>query len=191
MMVVRVTRASRGAALILVLWLVASLSLVVLAGAQGLRQQTQRTALDLERLRAESVLDAGVQLTAQRLLQEKPQMRIVADQIGAPTWAGTIADSTRALIERWQAGQAGEWGVYHLTAQGETSWFGFAEAIGQHLRSQGKDCAELEAIPSSAYPTPARRPLNSRLDCSRLQQQWHVSQPQWHDALRECLAEQH
>ena len=71
MMVVRVTRASRGAALILVLWLVASLSLVVLAGAQGLRQQTQRMALDLERLRAESVLDAGVQLTAQRLLQEK------------------------------------------------------------------------------------------------------------------------
>ncbi|CRN00145.1 MULTISPECIES: dTDP-4-dehydrorhamnose reductase [Pseudomonas] len=130
-------------------------------------------------------------LTMQRLLQEKPQMRIVADQIGAPTWAGTIADSTRALIERWQAGDAGEWGVYHLTAQGETSWFGFAEAIGEQLRAEGKPCAELEAIPSSAYPTPARRPLNSRLDCSRLQQQWHVSQPQWQDALHECLARQH
>ncbi|MEX5593202.1 dTDP-4-dehydrorhamnose reductase [Pseudomonas orientalis] len=130
-------------------------------------------------------------LTMQRLLQEKPQMRIVADQIGAPTWAGTIADSTRALIERWQAGDAGEWGVYHLTAQGETSWFGFAEAIGEQLRAEGKSCAELEAIPSSAYPTPARRPLNSRLDCSRLQQQWHVSQPQWQDALHECLARQH
>ncbi|SFP28789.1 dTDP-4-dehydrorhamnose reductase [Pseudomonas sp. NFPP28] len=130
-------------------------------------------------------------LTMQRLLQEKPQMRIVADQIGAPTWAGSIADSTLALIERWQAGTAGEWGVYHLTAQGETSWFGFAEAIGEHLRKQGKACAELEAIPSSAYPTPAQRPLNSRLDCSRLQQQWHVSQPQWQDALRECLAQQH
>jgi len=130
-------------------------------------------------------------LTMQRLLQEKPQMRIVADQIGAPTWAGTIADSTRALIERWQAGEAGEWGVYHLTAQGETSWFGFAEAIGEQLRAEGKPCAELEAIPSSAYPTPARRPLNSRLDCSRLQQQWHVSQPQWQDALHECLARQH
>ena len=127
-------------------------------------------------------------LTMQRLLQEKPQMRIVADQIGAPTWAGSIANSTLALIERWQAGTAGEWGVYHLTAQGETSWFGFAEAIGEHLRKQGKACAELEAIPSSAYPTPAQRPLNSRLDCSRLQQQWHVSQPQWQDALRECLA---
>lgn len=130
-------------------------------------------------------------LTMQRLLQEKPQMRIVADQIGAPTWAGSIANSTLALIERWQAGTAGEWGVYHLTAQGETSWFGFAEAIGEHLRKQGKACAELEAIPSSAYPTPAQRPLNSRLDCSRLQQQWHVSQPQWQDALRECLAQQH
>ena len=130
-------------------------------------------------------------LTMQRLLQEKPQMRIVADQIGAPTWAGTIADRTRALIERWQAGDAGEWGVYHLTAQGETSWFGFAEAIGEQLRAEGKPCAELEAIPSSAYPTPAMRPLNSRLDCSRLQQQWHVSQPQWQDALHECLARQH
>ncbi|OXS20686.1 dTDP-4-dehydrorhamnose reductase [Pseudomonas fluorescens] len=130
-------------------------------------------------------------LTMQRLLQEKPQMRIVADQIGAPTWAGTIADSTRALIEHWQAGAAGAWGVYHLTAQGETSWFGFAQAIGEHLRATGKACAELEAIPSSAYPTPAKRPLNSRLDCSRLQQQWHVAQQHWLDALRECLAQPH
>ena len=130
-------------------------------------------------------------LTMQRLLQEKPHLRIVADQIGAPTWAGSIANSTRALIERWQAGEPGPWGVYHLTARGETSWFGFAEAIGEHLRKQGKACAELAPIPSSAYPTPAKRPLNSRLDCSRLQQQWHVSQPAWQDALRECLAQQH
>ncbi|NMX90225.1 MULTISPECIES: dTDP-4-dehydrorhamnose reductase [unclassified Pseudomonas] len=130
-------------------------------------------------------------LTMQRLLQEKPQMRIVADQIGAPTWAGTIANSTRALIERWQAGQAGDWGVYHLTAQGETSWFGFAQAIGEHLLAEGKACAELEGLPASDYPTPAKRPLNSRLDCSRLQQQWQVGQPQWREALRECLAQQH
>ena len=130
-------------------------------------------------------------LTMQRLLQEKAHLRIVADQVGAPTWAGTIAASTRALIERWQAGQPGQWGIYHLTAQGETSWFGFAQAIGEQLRAQGKACAELEAIPSSAYPTPAKRPLNSRLDCSRLQQHWHISQLQWQDALRECLAQQH
>ncbi|MCF8992949.1 sugar nucleotide-binding protein, partial [Pseudomonas carnis] len=63
--------------------------------------------------------------------------------------------------------------------------------IGEQLRAEGKACAELEPIPSSAYPTPAKRPLNSRLDCTRLQQQWHVSQPQWQDALHECLAQQH
>ncbi|MFS2160636.1 dTDP-4-dehydrorhamnose reductase [Pseudomonas sp. Pseusp122] len=129
-------------------------------------------------------------LTMQRLLQERDELSVVSDQIGAPTWAGTIAASTRQLIERWQAGQAGEWGTYHLTADGETSWFGFAEAIGQELINQGKRCATLKAIPSSAYPTPATRPLNSRLDCSRLQQQWGVHQPHWHGALLECLAAQ-
>ncbi|VVN16390.1 dTDP-4-dehydrorhamnose reductase [Pseudomonas fluorescens] len=129
-------------------------------------------------------------LTMQRLLQEKPEMRIVADQIGAPTWAGTIANSTLALIERWQAGETGAWGTYHLTAQGETSWFGFAQAIGEALRDQGKPCANLLPIPSSEYPTPAARPLNSRLDCSLLLREWGVSQPDWQTALRECLAGQ-
>ena len=129
-------------------------------------------------------------LTMQRLLQEKPELRVVADQIGAPTWAGTIAQSTRALIERWQAGQPGAWGTYHLTAQGETSWFGFAQAIGDALRAQGKACANLLPIPSSDYPTPATRPLNSRLDGQRLQREWGVSQPDWQTALRECLAAQ-
>ncbi|WP_122667016.1 dTDP-4-dehydrorhamnose reductase [Pseudomonas viridiflava] len=129
-------------------------------------------------------------LTMQRLLQERESLNVVADQIGAPTWAGTIAQSTRQLIERWRDGQAGAWGTYHLTASGETSWFGFAQAIGEQLVVQGKKCAALEAIPSSAYPTPAARPLNSRLDCSLLQREWGVQQPDWHSALLECLAEQ-
>nr|WP_197983641.1 MULTISPECIES: dTDP-4-dehydrorhamnose reductase [unclassified Pseudomonas] len=129
-------------------------------------------------------------LTMQRLLQEREKLSIVADQIGAPTWAGTIAASTGALIKRWRDGAPGAWGVYHLTASGETSWFGFAEAIGQQLINSGKPCATLEPIASSAYPTPAARPLNSRLDCSRLQREWGVSQPDWHEALLECLAQQ-
>jgi dTDP-4-dehydrorhamnose reductase len=129
-------------------------------------------------------------LTMQRLLQEKSELRVVADQIGAPTWAGTIANSTLALIERWQANEVANWGTYHLTAQGETSWFGFAQAIGEALRQQGKPCADLLPIPSSDYPTPAARPLNSRLDCSRLRRDWGVSQPDWQTALRECLTEQ-
>ena len=129
-------------------------------------------------------------LTMQRLLQEKPELRVVADQIGAPTWAGTIAQSTRQLIEHWQAGKRGTSGVYHLSAHGHTSWFGFAQAIGEQLIAQNKPCAILEAIPSSAYPTPAKRPLNSRLDCNKLERDWQVTQPDWHTALRECLAEQ-
>ena len=129
-------------------------------------------------------------LTMQRLLQERPELRVVADQIGAPTWAGTIARSTRALIERWQAGDAGAWGTYHLTASGETSWFGFTQAIAGHLTAQGKACATLEPIPASAYPTPAARPQNSRLDSSKLAREWGVAQPDWEAALSACLAEQ-
>ncbi|MEN8638816.1 dTDP-4-dehydrorhamnose reductase [Pseudomonas sichuanensis] len=126
-------------------------------------------------------------LTMQRLLQERPQLKVVNDQIGAPTWAGTLAASTRALLEHWQQGQAGAWGTYHLTAQGETSWFGFAQTIAQQLKAQGLPCAELLPIASSEYPTPAQRPLNSRLDCSRLAREWQVTQPHWHEALIDCL----
>lgn len=129
-------------------------------------------------------------LTLQRLLQERDELRIVADQVGAPTWAGTIAQATRQIIERWAQDGEQSWGVYHLTARGETSWFGFAEAIGNALREQGKPCARLEPIPTSAYPTPAARPLNSRLDCSKLTRDWGVRLPDWQVALQECLASQ-
>lgn len=126
-------------------------------------------------------------LTMQRLLQEKPELRVVDDQVGAPTWAASIATATAALIERWQAGQAGAWGIYHLTAQGETSWFGFAQAIGAQLKARGLPCAELQPIATRDYPTPARRPLNSRLDCSRLSREWDVRLPHWQQALIDCL----
>ncbi|PVZ10357.1 MULTISPECIES: dTDP-4-dehydrorhamnose reductase [unclassified Pseudomonas] len=127
-------------------------------------------------------------LTMQRLLQERDTLSVVADQFGAPTWACTIADSTAALVERWQAGQAGAWGTYHLTASGSTSWFGFAEAIAEQLKAAGKPCARLVPIDTAQYPTPAKRPANSRLDCSLLQRAWGVSQPDWHAALLSCLA---
>jgi dTDP-4-dehydrorhamnose reductase len=126
-------------------------------------------------------------LTMQRLLQEKPQLRVVDDQIGAPTWATSIAIATRELIQRWQSGQHGAWGTYHLAAQGETSWFGFAQAIGEQLKARGLPCAELLPIPASEYPTPARRPANSRLDCSRLAREWDVRLPHWQQALIDCL----
>lgn len=125
-------------------------------------------------------------LTMQRLLQEREQLKVVADQIGAPTWAGSIATATAALVTAWQRGNR-HWGTYHLTNRGETSWFGFAQAIGERLRAAGKPCAELLPIPTSDYPTPARRPLNSRLDGSKLERDWNVRLPDWQTALDACL----
>ena len=127
-------------------------------------------------------------LSMQRLLQERDSLNVVADQIGAPTWAGSIARATGELIEHWRAGRPGPWGIHHLTSQGETSWHGFACAIAERLRAQGKHACEPTPIPSSGYPTPAQRPLNSRLDCSRLQRDWAIRLPDWQAALTECLA---
>ena len=125
-------------------------------------------------------------LTMQRLLQEREELSVVDDQIGAPTWAGSIASATAELIDKWQQGRH-HWGTYHLTCQGETSWFGFASAIAEHLRAAGRPCARLRPIPSSEYPTPAQRPLNSRLDGERLEQTWQIRLPDWRAALDTCL----
>lgn len=127
-------------------------------------------------------------LTMQRLLQERATLSVVADQIGAPTWAGTIAQATCQMIEQLRSGQTDAWGLYHLTAQGHTSWYGFASAIAEHLAGQGKPVATLKPIASSDYPTAAHRPLNSRLDCSRLQHAWQLQLPTWQAALATCLA---
>ncbi|TBU83123.1 dTDP-4-dehydrorhamnose reductase [Pseudomonas daroniae] len=126
-------------------------------------------------------------LTMQRLLQEREQLSVVADQIGAPTWAGSIAAATQQLIQRWQTEQVAAWGLYHFTARGETSWFGFAEAIAVQLQAQGKSVAQLTPIATTDYPTPAQRPLNSRLDGTRLERDWGVRLPDWQDGLEHCL----
>ncbi|MCW3147637.1 dTDP-4-dehydrorhamnose reductase [Stutzerimonas stutzeri] len=126
-------------------------------------------------------------LTMQRLLQERDQLSVVADEIGAPTLARSIARATGAMIRKWRNGERELSGLYHLTASGETSWYGFACSIADHLQQQGKLSARIEPIRSRDYPTAAQRPLNSRLDCSRLQQDWDVRLPDWESALQECL----
>jgi len=127
-------------------------------------------------------------LTMQRLLQERDRLSVVADEIGTPTWAGTLAQLTGRMVRTWRDGKGGPWGLYHLTSTGETSWYGFACAIGEHLHQQGKACAEVTPIASKDYPTPAQRPLNSRLDCSLLQQTWNLQLPDWEAAMQQCLA---
>jgi dTDP-4-dehydrorhamnose reductase len=128
--------------------------------------------------------------TMLRLGRERDRLQIVADQIGAPTTAEAITEASRAVI-RSLAGVGDSIeasGVYHLTCSGETSWCGFAGAIFEAFAARQK-APELVPIPTEAYPTPARRPHNSRLNCEKFAGQFGFRMPRWEDALREVAAE--
>lgn len=116
--------------------------------------------------------------TVMRLVAEKPVLRVVNDQIGAPTWCRSIAETTAALLARGD----GPRGLFHLSAGGETSWHGFAAAIAAALAP----AVRVEGITTAAYPLPAQRPANSRLDCSRLQA-LGIALPTWESQLALCL----
>jgi dTDP-4-dehydrorhamnose reductase len=114
-------------------------------------------------------------LTMRRLGKERPELRVVDDQVGAPTSSLAIAHATSQLLER------GTEGLYHMTAAGETTWCGFARAI---LAGAGI-ATPVVGIRTENYPTPARRPTNSRLDCSRLKAAAGVQLPTWEEQLAE------
>lgn len=119
--------------------------------------------------------------TMLRLGAERDTLGVVADQIGTPTSAGLIADVTADIAARLlpQAGMRS--GTWHLTASGETSWHGFAEAIfaGAVARGLLARAPQVNAIATADYPTPARRPAYSRLDIARLQSDFGVELPDW------------
>jgi dTDP-4-dehydrorhamnose reductase len=124
-------------------------------------------------------------LTMRRLAMEREVLRIVADQHGAPTWCRTIADTTANMLVQLTIGnQSLNWqsasGLYHLTAQGQTTWFGFTQAIVAGL-GDGKQ-PQLIPITTDAYPLPAVRPMNSVLSCERLQKRF-CRLPNWQTAL--------
>ncbi|WP_199189550.1 dTDP-4-dehydrorhamnose reductase [Trinickia dabaoshanensis] len=136
-------------------------------------------------------------LTMLRLGAEREALNVVNDQIGAPTWSNTIAVMTANILA--QAIGAGatdrarcdEWwrersGVYHLTASGQTSWHGFAEAIFEVSALGTKPT--VHAIPTSAYPTPAKRPSNSRLSNDKLARAFGLCPPDWREALNLCVS---
>jgi dTDP-4-dehydrorhamnose reductase len=130
-------------------------------------------------------------LTMLGAARERRALRVVDDQIGAPTWCREIADATAALLAKPELAAPGADGVYHLCAGGMTSWFGFARAIfgSPQLPRLGIEPPVVEPIPSSAYPTPACRPRNSRLDCGRLASRAGLRLAAWDEALARCMAE--
>ena len=130
-------------------------------------------------------------LTILRLAREQRVLRVVDDQVGSPTWCREIAAATATLLAKPELAAPGAGGLYHLSASGSTSWFGFARAIfdAPEVAGLGVEPPALEAVPSSAYPTAARRPRNSRLDCRRLARHAGVRLAPWDDALGRCMAE--
>lgn len=135
--------------------------------------------------------------TILRLASERDCLRIVADQIGAPTSSESIAKAVFALIEKWQPTQESQSGIYHFTNAGSTSWHGFScEIINKYnelglnpkLKTQVESIA---AITTAEYPTPAARPANSRLDNSKLQQTFEIALPAWQQGLHEIMQSLH
>ena len=125
---------------------------------------------------------------------QRPELRIVDDQIGAPTWARNIADATALIVQAARREQAqGQFasGLFNLTAAGATSWYGFAQAIlngaQQHGLLSAQPAPQLKPIPSADYPLPAARPKNSRLAGERLRQRFGIALPDWKQGLARCI----
>jgi dTDP-4-dehydrorhamnose reductase len=130
--------------------------------------------------------------TMLRLAQERDRLTVIDDQIGAPTGADLLADVTAHAIRAARTQPALE-GLYHLVAGGETSWHGYArfvlqqaQALGVALKASPDDVA---AVPTSAFPTPAQRPLNSRLDTTQIQAALGLQLPHWQSGVARMLSE--
>jgi dTDP-4-dehydrorhamnose reductase len=141
-------------------------------------------------------------LSILRLAREREHLRIVADQHGAPTWSYDLARMTAHVIGRFEelAGRSKSTvegvtrpvsGIYHASGAGETSWYGFARAAIAELQrlEPGTKLATLEAITTAEYPTPAKRPLNSRMDCEKLERVLGWRMPEWRGSLRLAMCE--
>ena len=128
-------------------------------------------------------------LTMMRLARERDKLRVVQDQVGCPTWSRLIAETTtQALRQAWLAPDQRPFsGLYHLAASGQTDWHRFAQAIIQRMPAEQKKCTEVEAITTADYPTPARRPAYSVLNCGKLERTFGLRLPDWEPSLGDVL----
>jgi len=127
--------------------------------------------------------------TMLRLASERPQLRVVDDQRGAPTFAADIAEAVARIVAVSASRPAGDehFGIFHLTGEGETSWCGFARAIMAGSAARGGPGAEVVAIPTRDYPTKTRRPAYSKLSTAKLKQIYGITMPDWQDSLSHYL----
>ena len=122
--------------------------------------------------------------TMLNVAQKTNTLRVVADQHGCPTNAGDLADAILAVADRMSAGWDPSYaGVFHAAGTGSTSWHGFAQAIFAEAARHGRPEPTVTGITTAEYPTPAKRPANSRLDCSKLARVFGVRLPDWQPSL--------
>lgn len=126
------------------------------------------------------------------LATKHERLRIIADQIGAPTSAALVADVTAQLITHYhRPSHRFGYGTYHLAAQGETSWYDYASYLIAYARALGYPLRlkpdTIDRIDTADYPLPARRPANSRLDCSKLQRAFELSLPPWQHGVEHVI----
>ncbi len=131
--------------------------------------------------------------TMLRLAQERDRLSVIDDQVGAPTGAELLADATAHALRTMRADRGMPGGTCHLVAAGETSWFGYAMHVIDFARAAGapvKVAADaIAAVPTSAFPTPAERPKNSRLDTTRFRDTFGLTLPPWQDGVDRMLRE--
>jgi dTDP-4-dehydrorhamnose reductase len=126
--------------------------------------------------------------TMLRVAAERPVLRVVADQTGSPTSAADIAGAIAAIARRVAAGDR-HWGTYHFAGGGAVTWHGFAEAIFELAAPWRGAPPKVEAITTADYPTPARRPPNSVLDCRHIGEVFGIVPRPWREALAEVIGE--
>lgn len=132
-------------------------------------------------------------MTILRLAKEKEELRVVNDQIGSPTWCRSIAEATRQILLRFLDSSteknldslAEVSGLYHLSCEGQTSWYDFTEAILKHSGLTQRP--RVIPIPTSEYPTPAARPKYSVLSNAKIKRVFKTEMPNWQDALKQCM----
>lgn len=126
--------------------------------------------------------------TMLRLAGERPRLKVVDDQHGSPTYAPHLADAILELAAQiGRKGDATPWGVYHAAGTGETTWCGLAREVFACSLKLGGPAAEVDPIATSGYPTPARRPANSRLHTGKLARSFGLSLPDWRAGVAECV----
>jgi dTDP-4-dehydrorhamnose reductase len=127
--------------------------------------------------------------TMLRLARERDSLRVVADQYGCPTAAGDIAEAILRIVQRIGSGSDIPWGTYHYCGAGSTTWHGFAEAIVQLAGPVLGRTVPVIPITTADYPTPAKRPANSVLDCTKIREHFGIQPRPWRESLEEVLSE--